>query len=303
MIKNHPLSPWQILLLASRPKTLPAAAAPVIIGTAVAAYSGEFQLLPALATLVTALLLQIGANLANDAFDYLKGADTSERLGPMRVTQAGLMSAGQVLAAMWFVFGLSALLGIYLIWISGWPILVIGLLSIAGALAYTGGPIPYGYYGLGDIFVFFFFGPLAVCGTTYIQTGQIASLAFLASIPVGFLVTDILVVNNLRDIETDRTSNKYTLAVRLGEHRTRQEYAVLIAIAYLVPPMLGIFSSDLLWTMLSWISMILLPWLFKTIFNKRGRKLNPALAGTGQLVLFYSILFSAGLLLAGWLQN
>jgi 1,4-dihydroxy-2-naphthoate octaprenyltransferase len=230
-----PLTPAQSWLLAARPKTLPAAAATAITGSAAAFYAGKFQPGPALACLLGALLLQIGANLANDVFDYYRGADAQERVGPLRVTTAGLLRPGQVLAGMWLVFGLAASLGIYLAVVSGWPVLLVGLACILAAVAYSGGPFPFGYYGLGDLVVFIFFGPVAVCGTYFVQARQFSGLALICSLPVGFLITAILVVNNLRDIALDQAAGKQTLAVRLGASGARVEYSLCLAAAYLTP--------------------------------------------------------------------
>ena len=219
------LSYTQRWLIASRPKTLPAATVPVIVGTAAAFKDNVFQFGPALAALLGALLIQIGANFANDVFDYKKGADTAERLGPTRVTQAGMLSPGQVYAGMVVVFGLATLIGVYLVLVAGWAVILIGVFSILAALAYTGGPFPLGYNGLGDIFVFIFFGLVAVCGTYFVQAGTLGALAWWGALPVGFLATAILVVNNLRDVKTDRIAGKKTLAVRFGESGARAEYA------------------------------------------------------------------------------
>jgi 1,4-dihydroxy-2-naphthoate polyprenyltransferase len=296
--KASDLNPWQVWILAARPRTLPAAASPVIVGSAVAYWDGLFHFWPALATLLAALLLQIGANLANDVFDFYKGADTSARLGPTRVTQAGLLTPRQVLVGMWVCFGLAAALGGYLIMIAGWPILVIGLAAIAAAIAYTGGPFPLGYYGLGDIAVFIFFGLAAVCGTYYIQALQLSWLAFWSSFPMGFLITAILVVNNLRDIVSDQAAGKMTLAVRLGVGGTRREYLILAAGAYLVPIGLWIVGLAPFWIMLSWISLPTAVSLVRLVWSQEGRPLNKALGGTGQLALFYSLLFSLGLIVS-----
>jgi 1,4-dihydroxy-2-naphthoate polyprenyltransferase len=295
--KASDLNPWQVWMLAARPRTLPAAASPVIVGSAVAFWDGQFHFWPALATLLAALLLQIGANLANDVFDFYKGADTSARLGPTRVTQAGLLSPRQVLIGMWVSFGLAAALGVYLIMIAGWPILVIGLAAIAAAIAYTGGPFPLGYYGLGDLSVFIFFGLAAVCGTYYIQAMQLSWLAFWSSLPMGFLITAILVVNNLRDIVSDRAAGKMTLAVRLGVRGTRREYLILASGGYLVPIGMWIAGLAPVWVLLSWISIPMAVSLVRLVFGQEGRPLNKALGGTGQLALFYSGLFSLGLIL------
>jgi len=294
MVSNR--SSWQVWMLAARPKTLPAAAAPVVVGTAVAASDGAFRFGPALAALAGALLLQIGANFANDVFDFQKGADRGERLGPLRVTQAGLLSPEAVMRGMWLTFGLAALAGVYLIAVGGWPIVVIGLLSIAAAIAYTGGPYPLGYHGLGDVFVFLFFGLAAVCGTYYVQAGRVSAAAWWAAIPMGLLATAILVVNNLRDIETDRQAGKRTLAVRLGRRGAQVEYVLLVGGAYLVPALMWLTGASSAGGMAAWLSLALLPPLLRLIFTERGRILNQALAGTARLELVYAILFSAGLL-------
>jgi 1,4-dihydroxy-2-naphthoate polyprenyltransferase len=291
------LSPRQIWLLAIRPKTLPAAAASAIVGSAAAFYDGMFRWGPALACLLAALLLQIGANLANDVFDYYRGADTHARQGPLRVTQAGLLKPGQVLLGMWLVFGLAALLGIYLFTQVGWPVLVIGVACIAAAIAYTGGPFPFGYFGLGDLVVFIFFGPVAVCGTYFVQAEQVSSLAVWASLPMGFLITAILVVNNLRDINTDRAVGKKTLAVRLGETGTRWEYLLCLIFAYLVPLWMGISRMDY-WVLLAWLSLPYAASQTRFVWTQAGRPLNQALAGTGRLTLIYALLFSFGMILS-----
>ncbi len=295
-------SKLEVWKLAARPKTLPAALATVIVGTAVALQDG-ISLPPAsaaltvLAALLGALLLQIGSNLANDYFDYFKGADAGERLGPVRVTQAGLATPREMRLAMGVVFGAAALLGVYLAWVGGWPVIVIGLASIAAALAYTGGPAPFGYYGLGDFFAFAFFGPVGVCGAAYVLSGRITWLAIGASIPIGLLVAAILVVNNLRDLASDQRVGKLTLAVRLGEANTRKEYAGLVAGAYLAPVILIISGVAGVGAMLSWGSALLLPKLLRLVFYQKGRILNQALAGTGRLALVYGCLLAIGILI------
>lgn len=292
------LTKTQIWLLASRPKTLPAAAVPVIVGVAVALSEGVFRWGPALAALIAALLIQIGTNFANDVFDYQKGADTSDRLGPLRVTQAGLLKPNEVLAGTIATFGLATLIGLYLVWVSGWPILVIGLLSIAAGLAYTGGPFPFGYKGLGDLFVFIFFGPVAVCGTYYVQAGNVSPVAYWASLPIGLLATAILVVNNLRDIESDRQSGKKTLAVRLGATGARVEYMALLGGAYLIPALMGLINLQWAGTLLTWLTFPVAVYQTMLMLTQKGRPLNQALAGTAQLELLYGILFSIGLFVA-----
>ena len=296
-LTNSKPTQLQIWLLAARPKTLPAAAAPVIVGSAAAISDGVFQVGPALAALLGALLLQIGANFANDVFDFKKGADTTDRLGPVRVTQAGLLSPGQVMAGMWLTFGLAAIIGLYLIAVGGWPILGIGLLSIAAAIAYTGGPFPLGYHGLGDLFVFIFFGLVAVCGSYYVQAGTVSPAAFWAAIPVGLLATAILVVNNLRDIETDQRAGKKTLAVRFGRRGAQVEYMLLLGLAYLIPLVMGFSGVASLWVLLSWLSLPLVGPLIRLIMRETGRPLNQALAGTARLELVYSFLLALGLII------
>ncbi len=297
MTNQLQLSPVQIWLLAARPKTLPAAAAPVVVGTAVAISEQVFSPGPALAALLAALLIQVGTNLANDVFDYKKGADKTGRLGPMRVTQAGLLTPGQVLGGMWLTFGLAALTGLYLVLVGGWPIVVIGLLAIASGIAYTGGPFPLGYNGLGDLFVFIFFGLVAVCGTYYVQAGTVSPAAYWAAGPMGLLATAILVVNNLRDIDTDRAAGKKTLAVRLGARGAQVEYLLLLAGAYAVPLLMRVTGISTLWTLLAWFSLPLVWPLTRLVFRETGRPLNKALAGTARLELVYGLLFSVGLII------
>ncbi|MFW9998468.1 MAG: 1,4-dihydroxy-2-naphthoate polyprenyltransferase [Candidatus Odinarchaeota archaeon] len=290
-------NPRQIWLLAARPKTLPAAAAPVVVGAAVAISEQVFSLWPALAALLGALLIQIGTNFANDVFDYKKGADTTERLGPMRVTQAGLLTPRQVLLGMWAAFGLAALAGLYLIWVGGWPVVVIGVLSIVAGIAYTGGPFPLGYKGLGDLFVFIFFGLVAVCGTYYVQAGTVSPTAVWAAAPMGLLATNILVVNNLRDIDTDRAVGKKTLAVRLGVRGTQIEYLLLLIGSYAAPPLMWLVNGLTPWVMLTWLSAPLAVSLWQQILREKGRALNVALAGTARLELVYGVLLSVGMII------
>ncbi len=292
----HPSIGWRTWLLAARPKTLPAAVAPVIVGTAIAAADGGFFLPAALAAFAVALLLQIGANLANDVFDFRRGADIN-RLGPVRVTQSGLIPPQRVLLATGLVLGAAMLVGVYLVWRGGWPILLLGLLAILSALAYTGGPAPLGYHGLGDLFVFLFFGAVAVAGTAYVQTQELTRLAVAASVPVGCLATAILVVNNLRDVETDRVAGKRTLAVRLGAPATRLEYALLLAAAYLTPPLLWLTDLISAWWWLPWLTLPLAAALVRRVARETGPALNARLAGTARLQLLFGLLFAGSILL------
>jgi 1,4-dihydroxy-2-naphthoate octaprenyltransferase len=284
-------------ILASRPKTLPAAVSPVIVGSAFAYKYGEFILTAAIAAVLTALLLQIGANLANDVFDFFKGADITERLGPVRVTQAGLLSSKEVLAGMWISFGIAGILGLYLFLRAGWLVLVIGLLTIIAAIAYTGGPIPLGYYGLGDLTVFIFFGPVAVCGTYFVQALELNIPIMIASIPMGLLITAILVVNNLRDIKTDTAVGKKTLAVMLGVVGTRYEYLICLLLAFSVPFIMLYFGFVSFWVVLVLLALPFAFSLIRSVWMESGPILNKTLAGTGQLVLVFSLLFSVGVVI------
>ena len=214
-------------MLAARPRTLPAAIAPVMLGSATAVADKSFVWLPAVAALMVALLLQIGVNLANDYFDYLKGIDTQDRLGPPRVTQSGLIPANQVRAGMILILILSLIPGIYLLTLGGLPVLIIGLACICAALAYSGGPFPLASHGLGDLFVFIFFGLVAVCGTYYVQALHLTPLVWLMGVIEGLLITAILVVNNLRDIQSDRQTGKRTLAVIIGRSRIKIRVCVV----------------------------------------------------------------------------
>jgi 1,4-dihydroxy-2-naphthoate octaprenyltransferase len=269
----------------------------VVTGTALALRDGHFLPGPALAALCVALLLQIGSNLANDVYDYERGADAGERHGPMRVTQSQLLSPKQVKVGMWVVFALSALLGLYLAFVAGWVVILIGLTAIVSAVAYTGGPFPLGYYGLGDLFVFIFFGVAAVAGTYFVQAGTVSAQAWWMSLPIGWLIVDILVVNNLRDIDADRAAGKHTLAVRFGERGTRKQYIVLLIASYLLLPLLTVFGI-LPWTSLLACLSIPLGWrTWQIVRRQTGRSLNEALAGTGQTTLVYSLLFFVGMLL------
>lgn len=286
--------PW---LLASRPRTLPAAVAPVVVGAALAAHDGAFRPLAVLAALAAALLIQIGSNLANDLGDHLRGADSRGRVGPLRVTSAGLLTPHQVQMGMAVVFGLAALCGVYLIALGGWPILVVGVLAIVAAMAYTIGPLPFGYYGLGDLAVFIFFGLVAVMGTYYIQTRQITTLAALAAVPMGSLITAILVVNNLRDVDTDRAAGKRTLAVLLGRRGARIEFIALMGAAYAVPPILWLGYGFRPWVLAPLLTLPLALRLVRTILTVIGAPLNRALAGTAQLTIWYALAFAIGILI------
>jgi 1,4-dihydroxy-2-naphthoate octaprenyltransferase len=286
------LNAW---LLAIRPRTLPAAAAGVVMGSALAWHDGFFRLDAALSCLLAALLLQIGSNLANDVFDFERGTDTPERLGPLRVTQAGLLKPAQVKIGMIVVFVLAALFGLYLAWLGGWPVIMIGIAAILAAIAYTGGPFPLGYHGLGDLFVFIFFGLASVAGTYYVQAGFVSAAAWWMTVPPGLIITAILVVNNLRDLENDRKAGKRTLAVILGEQATKTQYLLCMIIAYLILPFAALIGVIPWFSLAAWLSLPIALRASRLVFSQRGRALNAALAGTGQTALLFSILFGIGL--------
>ncbi len=283
-------------IVASRPATLTAAITPVIVGTACAVYARSFRAGPALAALAGAILIQIGSNLANDLFDYEKGTDREDRIGPLRVTQHGLLTAKEMRGGLIAVFALAALAGVYLAATAGWVVVAIGLLSIAAAVAYTGGPYPLGYHGLGDLFVFLFFGFVAVCGTTFVQARSVPFVAWCAAIPVGALTTAILVVNNVRDCESDARSGKRTIAVRFGRRAARWEYAILLLVAYAVPVLLAVGRAT---EPTAAITLATLPLALREgrmIFRVTdGPTLNRALKGTARLLLFHGVLFAFGI--------
>ncbi len=287
-------------VLAVRLPTLPAAVGPVLVGLGVALGEGVMRPLVAVATLAIAVLLQVAANLANDLFDYRSGADAPNRVGPPRAAAQGLLSEQELGVGIPVVLALAGLVGLYLVAVGGPLILLLGLLAMASALAYTGGPWPYGYHGLGELFVFIFFGLVAVAGTTYLQTGRLEPLAVAAAIPMGSLVTAILVVNNLRDIETDRHAGKHTLAVRLGRRSTGVEYAVLVGVAYLVPIALvaaGWTSPAALLPLAS--APLAVPLLRSVHRGGDPARLNPVLRATARLSLAFALLFAIGLALGG----
>jgi 1,4-dihydroxy-2-naphthoate octaprenyltransferase len=304
------VSRTQAWLMAARPQTLPAGAAPVILGAAVAVYADVFAPLPALAALVGALLIQVGTNFANDYYDAVNGADTDDREGFTRVTAGGLIEPRKVKYAMAATYGLAVVVGLYLVDIGGVPILVVGLSSIVAGILYTGGPYPYGYYGLGDFFVFLYFGVVAVTGTYYVQAVTEAAGAFPMTIPAGTVPLDvlvvslaaagpstaILVVNNIRDMETDRASGKQTLAVKLGYRWSRVEFVAMMALAYVVPPVLVSAFGYPVSVLLPLLSLPLAAGLTRTVLTRTdGDALNPALERTGQLLAIYSLLLAVGL--------
>ncbi len=286
----------KVWLLATRPATLLVGAVPVLIGAAIAWSAGSFRAGPALAALWGAVFIQIGTNLANDVFDYEKGADTEARLGPTRVTQAGLLTPRQVYGGMIASFALAMAAGSYLVAVAGWPIVAIGLVSIASGIAYTGGPYPLGYNGLGDIFVFLFFGFVAVGGTVFVQAGTVPPLALWAALPVGALATAVLAVNNVRDHETDVVAGKRTLVVRFGRSFGVAEYGGLLLLAYLTPFVIAALGLASRWVLLPLLTVPLaIPLLRTVIQERRGPELNACLAGTARLLALHGILFTIGI--------
>ncbi|HET7727611.1 MAG TPA: 1,4-dihydroxy-2-naphthoate polyprenyltransferase [Candidatus Limnocylindrales bacterium] len=286
--------------LAIRIPTLPAAVGPVLVGLGVGLAQGAFRLDAALLSLAVALLLQVAANLSNDLFDHLSGADAADRLGPPRAAALGLLTTRELGIGTAVVLVAAALVGLGLVAIGGPVLLALGAAAIVAAVAYTGGPFPYGYRGLGELFVFAFFGLVAVAGTAYLQTGQWSLLGLAAAVPVGALVTAILVVNNLRDIKPDRRAGKWTLAARLGGRFAQAEYVVLLAVAALVPPALWIAGMAGFPVLLPLLSAPLAVPLVRTVLGAGDpRGLNPVLKGTARLQLVYAALFAAGLALPG----
>lgn len=283
-------------IMASRPRTLPAAVAPVVVGSAMALADESFVWLPAVAALLVALLLQVSVNLANDYFDYLKGIDTHERLGPARVTQSGLIPPNQVKAAMILTIILSAIPGTYLLIRGGWPVIIIGCACVVALLAYSGGPYPLASHGLGDLFVFIFFGLVAVCGTYYVQVLHLTPVVWWMGVIEGLLITAILVVNNLRDIQTDRRTGKHTLAVTIGDRGCRIEYVALLAVAYAIPIALWLSDRMSAWVILPLLTLPLAISLMRLIWKSPADPiLNQALVRTVRLALLFSLLLSIGL--------
>ncbi|MGZ6297099.1 MAG: 1,4-dihydroxy-2-naphthoate polyprenyltransferase [Candidatus Limnocylindrales bacterium] len=293
------MSGLRIWLMAARPRTLPAAVAPVLVGTALAGFVHVFHPLRFVAALLSALFIQVGTNLSNDYSDARRGADAEDRLGPVRVTAGGLVPPRQVLIATYVSFGLAVLFGIYLIAVAGWELLLVGAASILAGVAYTGGPRPYGYEGLGEVFVFLFFGIVAVAGSFFVQVEKLTCEAFALAVPVGLLAAAILVVNNVRDIDSDRRAGKRTLAVKLGRERTRVMFATVVYLAYLLTPVTWLFGPTTAWVLLPWLTLPLAASLIRVVRNRTdGPSLNGALAKSGMLQLSFCLLLSAGLLLS-----
>jgi 1,4-dihydroxy-2-naphthoate polyprenyltransferase len=289
----------RIWLMAARIRTLPAAVAPVLVGTALAGFYGVFHPLRFVAALIGSVFIQVGTNLSNDYSDARRGADTEDRLGPVRVTAGGLVPPRLVLIATYVSFGVAVLAGAYLVAVAGWQLLLVGAASILAGVLYTGGPRPYGYEGLGEVFVFLFFGIVAVAGSYFVQVKHLNWEAFALAVPVGLLASAILVVNNFRDIDSDRRAGKRTLAVRLGRERTRILFASMVYLAYLTTPVTWLFGPLKPWVLLPWLTLPLAAPIVRIVRNRTdGASLNGALAQTGMLQLAFCILLAAGVLLS-----
>jgi 1,4-dihydroxy-2-naphthoate octaprenyltransferase len=289
----------RIWVMAARLRTLPAAIAPVLVGTALAGYYHQFHPLRLAAALLASVFIQVGTNLSNDYSDARRGADTDDRLGPVRVTAGGLVPPDRVLVATYVSFGLAVLFGVYLVVVAGWQLLLVGAASILAGVLYTGGPRPYGYEGLGEVFVFLFFGIVAVAGSYFVQTKHLIWEAFALAVSVGLLASAILVVNNYRDTDTDRRAGKKTLAVRLGRERTRALYAGMVNLAYAPPLVVLVLAHYRVWLLLSWLTIPLSNRLIKTVeAHTDGPTLNQVLAQTGMLQLAFCVLLSIGILLS-----
>lgn len=291
---NPVLNNW---ITASRPRTLLAAVVPVVVGSAVAIKYGKFIPHLSILALICSLLIQIGTNFTNDLYDFLKGADTEKRKGPLRVLSSGMVSVSEMKTAIVVVFLTSFIIGLYLVYHSGIIILIIGILSIIAGLAYTAGPYPLAYNGLGDLFVFLFFGFTGTAGTAYLHTGEFSVLAIISSVPVGALITNILVVNNYRDIEEDKDAGKNTLAVIIGKKLTRIEYILLMAVSILTPFVLFYFFSFEFWVFLPCLTIPIMIKLISMMYRFKGKDLNTTLELTAKFSAIFGILYSAGLIL------
>jgi len=293
----HDKSEMKNWLMAARIKTLPAAISPVILGCALAYHDGFFYIFICFMTLLAAVLIQVGANFANDVYDFQKGSDREDRLGPTRATQSGLISPEKMKKAMWQMFVLAICVGFYLAFIGGWPIVIIGIASIAAGIAYTGGPYPLGYHGFGDVFVFIFFGLIAVPGTYYLQILEVSELSLWMGVIMGMLSTAILVVNNLRDLDTDKLSGKRTLAVRLGKEFSKIQYSILIILPFLLPLYLWLNLENELSLLITILALPISIHLIKQIFFLTGSNLNLILERTARFMFIFTLLLSAGLII------
>jgi 1,4-dihydroxy-2-naphthoate octaprenyltransferase len=291
------VSSIRIWIMAARVRTLPAAVAPVLVGTALSATERDLRVGGFIAALIGAIFIQVGTNLSNDYSDARRGADAEDRLGPVRVTAGGLVPPRQVLVATYVSFGVAVLCGVYLVYLAGPILLAIGAASILAGVLYTGGPRPYGYEGLGEVFVFLFFGIVAVTGSYYVQAEEVTWEAFVLAVPVGLLASSILVVNNVRDLESDRRAGKRTLAVRLGRERARTLYGLMVYGAFVTAPAPWVAGALSAWLLLPLVLLPVAVGLVRLVRRHTdGPTLNRALARTGMLQLAFCVLLSAGLL-------
>lgn len=296
-METSKLSQPQIWIAAARPKTLAAAVVPVMVGSSLALEAGSFNVVLTMITLAVALLIQIGTNFTNDLYDFLKGADTKKRVGPLRVLNAGLVTPGQMRAAIIMVFGAAFALGTFVVFQTNFWLFPVGVVSILSGLAYTSGPYPLAYNGLGDVFVFIFFGLIATAGTFFVNTGNVSPEIIIASVPVGLLITNILVVNNYRDVEQDSTAGKNTLVVLLGKGFARVQYILSFIIAFSVPVYLHLYTNQSGWIYLVFLALPVALLLMKNFLTKSGSELNATLENTAKFTGLYGILYSAGILL------
>lgn len=283
-------------ILAARPKTLFAALVPILVGSSLAIKQGKIIFFYSLLALICSILIQIGTNLTNDLYDHLRGADNKQRKGPIRVIASGLISIKEIKIAIFICFSLTFLIGLYLVYVTDWKIFLIGVLSIIAGLAYTAGPFPLAYNGLGDLFVFLFFGIVATMGTYYLHKMEISLISFLVSIPVGCLITNILIVNNFRDIEEDKNANKKTLAVILGKKFTQYEYSFLMFLSFLILPVLFFYYDFSFFVLLPFLTIPLAIRLNKMLFTFTGSELNQTLEKTAKYSALFGLLFSAGII-------
>jgi 1,4-dihydroxy-2-naphthoate octaprenyltransferase len=291
------ISKLQSWILASRPRTLPAAIVPVMVGSALAIYQGIFFPIYSIIAIICSVLIQVGTNFTNDLHDHLKGSDTKERKGPLRVLASGLISVKEMELGIFFVFLTAFILGLYLVYSVGIIILWIGIFSIAAGLAYTAGPFPLAYNGLGDLFVFLFFGIVGTVGTFYLHVQQFSSLAFLISLPVGSLITNILIVNNYRDIEEDKSAGKKTLTVLLGREFSRYEYIFFILVSFFIPFLLHFKYDFSYWIFLPYLTLPLAISLVKMIYVLNGTQLNKTLELSAKFSALFGLLLSIGIIL------
>ncbi len=283
-------------MLASRPKTLLAAVIPVLVGTSLAVYHDKFNGAAAVVALCCSTLIQVGTNYVNDLYDYLKGTDTADRVGPQRALASGLLSVNDMKTGIYLVFGWAFMLGLFLVHLGGWWILAVGIISILAGISYTAGPYPLAYNGLGDIFVLIFFGLVATAGTYYVQALEINLFSIAVSIPVGALITNILVVNNYRDIEEDKLAGKYTLAVKLGARFSRLQYIVLLFVSYLSLIFIYINLKTNMMIFLPFLSLPIAVKLVRMLHDKEGKELNHTLELTAKFAGVFCVLLSIGII-------